>query len=85
MASKIKKLTKLSLEIIKTYGLSYYLHVALEELESQKLDILRSDNTKIQKLENMAKESNTEKYNASAIVDLPTPLHQFDLFLSIPK
>ena len=64
MASKIKKLTKLSLEIIKTYGLSYYLHVALEELESQKLDILRSDNTKIQKLENMAKESNTEKYNA---------------------
>ena len=64
MASKIKKLTKLSLEIIKTYGLSYYLHVALEELENQKLDLLRSDNTKIQKLENTAKESNAEKYSA---------------------
>ena len=64
MASKIKKLTKISLDIIKTYGLSYYLHVALEELERQKLDILRSDNTKIQKLENTAKESNAEKYSA---------------------
>jgi len=64
MASKIKKLTKLSLDIIKTYGLSYYLHVAVEELENQKLDLLRSDDIKNKKLEKATSESNAEKYRA---------------------
>ena len=64
MVSRIKKLTKLSLDIIKTYGLSYYLHVAIEELETQKLDLLRSDDGKNKKLEKEASESNTQKYIA---------------------
>ena len=64
MVSRIKKLTKLSLDIIKTYGLSYYLHVAIEELENQKLDLLRSDNVKSKKLERETSESNAQKYRA---------------------
>ena len=64
MVSRIKKLTKLSLDIIKTYGLSYYLHVAIEELETQKLGLLRSDDVKNEKLEKEANESNTQKYRA---------------------
>ena len=64
MVSRIKKLTKLSLDIIKTYGLSYYLHVAIEELENQKLDLLRSDNVKSKKLERETNESNAQKYRA---------------------
>ena len=61
MASKIKKLTKLSLNIIKTYGLSYYLRIAIEELEKQKLSILRQEvgNTK---LEEIKAHSDIEKY-----------------------
>ena len=38
MASKIKKLIRLSLDIIRTYGLSYYLRVAIEELENPKTE-----------------------------------------------
>jgi GT2 family glycosyltransferase len=64
MVSRIKKLTKLSLDIIKTYGLSYYLHVAIEELENQKLDLLRDDNVKSRKLEADLIESDTQKYKA---------------------
>ena len=64
MVSRIKKLTKLSLDIIKTHGLSYYLHVAIEELENQKLDLLRSDNVKSKKLERETSESNAQKYRA---------------------
>ena len=63
MANKIKKLTRLSLDIIKTYGLSYYLHVAIEELENQKLDLLRDDNVKSKKQEKDLIESNIQKYN----------------------
>ena len=62
MANKIKKLTKLSLDIIRTYGLSYYLHVAIEELENQKLDLLRDDSVKSRKLEEDLIESDTQKY-----------------------
>ena len=60
MASRIKKLTKLSLDIIKTYGLSYYLHVAIEELENQKLDIFR-ENIQIKKQD--YEESESGKYS----------------------
>ena len=63
MANKIKKLTKLSLDIIRTYGLSYYLHVAIEELENQKLDLLRDDGVKSRKLDKDMIESNVQKYN----------------------
>ena len=61
MASRIKKLTKLSLDIIKTYGLSYYLRVAIDELEKQKLDLLR-DQVGNNKLEQIKAHSDSEKY-----------------------
>ena len=63
MVSRIKKLTKLSLDIIKTHGLSYYLHVAIEELENQKLDLLRED-VQIKKHQQQIQESESEKYRA---------------------
>ena len=63
MVSRIKKLTKLSLDIIKTHGLSYYLHVAIEELETQKLDLLR-ENVQIKKQQQQMQESESEKYCA---------------------
>ena len=63
MVSRIKKLTKLSLDIIKTHGLSYYLHVAIEELENQKLDLLRG-NIQIKKQQQQMQESESEKYRA---------------------
>ena len=63
MVSRIKKLTKLSLDIIKTHGLSYYLHVAIEELENQKLDLLR-ENIEIKKQRQRMQESESEKYSA---------------------
>ena len=63
MANKIKKLTKLSLDIIRTYGLSYYLHVAIEELENQKLDLLRG-NIQIKKQQQQMQQSESEKYRA---------------------
>jgi GT2 family glycosyltransferase len=61
MASRIKKLTKLSLDIIKTYGLSYYLRIAIDELEKQKLDLLR-DQVGNNKLEQIKAHSDSEKY-----------------------
>ena len=61
MASRIKKLTKLSLDIIKTYGLSYYLRVAIDELEKQKLDLLR-EQVGNNKLEQIKAHSDSEKY-----------------------
>jgi GT2 family glycosyltransferase len=61
MASRIKKLTKLSLDIIKTYGLSYYLRIAIDELEKQKLDLLR-DQVGNDKLEQIKAHSDSEKY-----------------------
>ena len=61
MASRIKKLTKLSLDIIKTYGLSYYLRVAIEELEKQKLDLLR-EQVGNKKLEEINAHTDSEKY-----------------------
>ena len=61
MVSKIKKLTKLSLDIIKTYGLSYYLRIAIDELEKQKLDLLR-DQVGNDKLEQIKAHSDSEKY-----------------------
>ena len=61
MVSKIKKLTKLSLDIIKTYGLSYYLRIAIDELEKQKLDLLR-DQVGNNKLEQIKAHSDSEKY-----------------------
>ena len=61
MASRIKKLTKLSLNIIKTYGLSYYLRIAIEELEKQKLDLLR-EQVGNNKLEQIKAHSDSEKY-----------------------
>ena len=61
MASRIKKLTKLSLDIIKTYGLSYYLRVAIEELEKQKLDLLR-EQVEDKKLEQIKAHTESEKY-----------------------
>ena len=61
MASKIKKLTKLSLDIIKKYGLSYYLRVAIDELDKQKLDLLRQE-VGNKKLEQIKAHSDFEKY-----------------------
>jgi len=61
MASRIKKLTKLSLDIIKTYGLSYYLRIAIDELEKQKLDLLR-EQVGNNKLEQIKAHSDSEKY-----------------------
>ena len=63
MVSRIKKLTKLSLDIIKTHGLSYYLHVAIEELENQKLDLLRG-NIQIKKQQQQMQQLESEKYRA---------------------
>ena len=63
MESKIKKLTKLSLDIIRTYGLSYYLHVAIEELENQKLDLLRGGDAESRQRNKEVTKSNAEKYN----------------------
>ena len=42
MASKLSLLYHTSLEIIKTYGLSYFLRIAVYELKKQKFDLFRN-------------------------------------------
>lgn len=52
---KIKKLVLLSLDIIRSYGLRYYIDVAISELKSQKFDILKPDqvpNFELTKIDN---------------------------------
>lgn len=64
---KLVKLYSLSKELIKTYGITYFLRIAISELASQKLNLIKSDSIPIISLD-------------TPILKPDTPIHYSEIF-----